>query len=421
MATFQMLTDELLANIVESAQRRVVYMAPGIWLSVAKAIAGYKSQNNRAALEIILDPDPQIHRLGYGDIEAIRYLETESIHLRKCPGVRIGLLIADDEAWFFTPTPRLVEEEPTSKSAFAPNSVIVSPEQANQLISAIAPQLMVDEIIERNIVAKIPPLVRVPKPEIAIETFNSRDMEDIESSLEKCPPQQFDLARQVNVYSSYIQFVELSLEGTHLTRHTISIPQELLNLASDEKDQDRLKSSYQLIRSDSDLSGKVMHKKVKALRDKYLKSLGSRYGTVMLKQHKNDFIIEIEKLQEELNGFKKDVQSKLEDEFEACKNNLISILKPIITKNPPDELKYGINTIAPDEVTVMMYLDEKLASIIPKAEHFVKDMIIRYIFKEVTYEMLHEESFIDNLQKAFPYAGLPDIPINEYRAAPIKK
>ncbi len=421
MATFQMLTDELLVDIIEKARRRVVYMAPGIWLSVAKAVSGYKSQNEGAGLEIILDPDPQIYRLGYGDIEAIRYLESERIYLRKCPGVRIGLIIADDEALLFTPTPRLVEEEPTSKSAFAPNSVTVSLEQANQLLSAIAPKLLVDEIIEHNIAVKIPPVVSVPKPEIAIDVFSSKDMEEIESSLDKCPPQQFDLARQVNVYSSYIQFVELSLEGTHLTRHTITIPQELLNLVSDEKDQDRLKASYQLIRSDSALSGKVMNEKVKALRDKYLKSLGSRYGTVMLKQHKNSFINDIEKLQLELNEFKNHIQSKLEEEFEACKNNLISILEPMVKKNPPDELKYGINTREPDEVTVRTYLDVKLASIIPKAEHFVKDMIIRYVFKEVTYEMLHEESFIGNLQRAFPYAGLPDIPINEYRAAPIKK
>lgn len=57
----------------------------------------------------------------------------------------------------------------------------------------------------------------------------------------------------------------------------------------------------------------------------------------------------------------------------------------------------------------------------PKTEHFVKDMVIRYQFKEVTYETLHEEAFIASLHKAFPYAGLPDIPIKEYKAAPVKK
>lgn len=421
MTTFQMLTDAMLVDIISNANQRVVYIAPGIWLSVAKAISIYQKQNGTAALEIILDPDPQVYRLGYGDLDAIKHLDAEGIYLRKCPGIRVGMLIADKKAWFFTPTPRLVEEEPTSNSTFSPNSVTISLEQANQLLSAIAPQLVIDEMLEQNTVANKPPIVGVPKPEIAHETFSIKDMEELESDLEKCPPQQFDLARQVNVYSSYIQFVELSLEGTHLTRHTISIPQELLNLASDENDKDRLKASYQLIRSNSDLSGKVMHEKLKTVRDKYLKSLGSRYGTVILKQHKNNFIKDLEQLQAELDSFKQSVQSKLEEEFEACKKNLKGILGPTIEKNPPDELKYGINTPKPKESTVEMYLDKKLETIIPKTEHFVKDMVIRYQFKEVTYETLHEQAFIASLRKAFPYAGLPDIPINEYKAAPVKK
>lgn len=405
MATFQMLTDAMLVDIISNAHQRIVYLAPGIWYSVAQAISGYQKQNSAGVLEIILDPDPQIYRLGYGELNAIKHLDADGIHFRKCLGIRVGLLIADKESWFFTPTPRLVEEELTSKSSFAPNSVAITLDQANQLLSAIAPKLVLDEMLVQNTVANKAPVVGVPKPEIAHATFNAEDMEEIEADLNKCPPQQFDLARQVNVYSSFIQFVELSLEGTHLTRHTISIPQELLNLASNENDRDRLKASYQLIRSNSDLSGKEMHDKVKALREKYLKSLGSRYGTVILKQHKNDFIKELQVLQSEMDSFKQKVQSKLGEEFEACKKNLKSILGQAIEKNPPDELKYGINSAEPDKSTVEMYLDTKLETIIPKEEDFVKDMVIRYQFKEVTYETLHEEAFIARLLKAFPYAG----------------
>lgn len=418
--TFQMLTDELLTAIISNAKCRVVYIAPGIWFPVAEAIKFFRIQNRKASLEIILDPDPQVYRLGYGNIEAIKLLEAENIYLRKCQGIRVGLFIADDDAWFFSPTPRLVEEELSSKSTFAPNSIAISLEQANQLLNTIAPPLVFDEMAQQNITKNVQLQINFPKPEIADEAFTSNDIQEIESSLEKCPAQKFDLARQVNVYSSYIQFVELSLEGTHLTRHTISIPQQLLNLASDKKDQDRLKASYKLIESDGSLSGKEIHEKVKVLREKYLKSLGSRYGTVILKQHKDAFIKDIEKLQTELDEFKKSVRSKLQNEFKACKKNLINILKPVIKKNPPDELKYGTNASIPDMSTVMKYLDNKLDSIIPETEDFVKEMVIHYQFKDVTYEMLHDESFINNLQTALPYADLPNIPIKEYIAAATK-
>ena len=79
-------------------------------------------------------------------------------------------------------------------------------------------------------------------------------------------------------------------------------------------------------------------------------------------------------LQSELDNFKQEVQSKLEEEFEACKQNLKNILEPAIKENPPDELKYGINTSKPNKATVEKYLNTKLKSIIPKTEDFTKDM-----------------------------------------------
>ena len=67
---------------------------------------------------------------------------------------------------------------------------------------------------------------------------------------------------------------------------------------------------------------------------------------------------------------------------------------------------------------VVRYLEEKLEKVIPKADTFVTDMNIRLQFKEVTYEMLHDETFIENLQKAYPYANLPKVPIDEVTAVP---
>ncbi len=129
----------------------------------------------------------------------------------------------------------------------------------------------------------------------------------------------------------------------------------------------------------------------------------------------------MEQLQAELDNFKQSVQSKLNEEYAVCKKNLKVILEPAIDQNPPDELKYGISTAKPDKQTIEKYLDMKLNAIIPKTEDFVKDMVIRYQFKDVTYETLHEESFIASLHKVLPHAGLPEIPIDEYKAAPVKK
>lgn len=420
MTVLTMLTEEQMETCIRNAKRRVVYIAPGIWLSTAEAITEYLRDNPYSVLDIILDPDPQVYRLGYGNIAGIKHLTDIDVPLRKCTGIRIGLFIADDEAWYFTPTPRLIEKEPTSKSVFAPNSIIISIDHANHLLGSAAPQSdvieAVDELIEEKHKANETVDSDLLMTEIANEHFSSEDIQAIEDSLEECPPQQFDLARRVSVYSSYVQFVELSLEGTHLERHTIAIPQELLNLTPDDQDQERLKASYRLITSDGDVSSKTIHERIKKLRERYLRSLGYGYGTVILKQHKNDFIKDIDELKEELGKYKSDVKKKLKDEFYKCKINLIEILRPIVENNPPAELKYGINASRIEESMVVRYLEEKLEKVIPKADTFVTDMNIRLQFKEVTYEMLHDETFIENLQKAYPYANLPKVPIDEVTA-----
>lgn len=420
MTALTMLTDELMKTSICNAKRRVVYIAPGIWPSIAKAITEYLGINPKGVLDIILDPDPQVYRLGYGNMEGIKHLVDIGIPLRKCTGIRIGLLIADDEAWYFTPTPRLIEKQPTSKSVFAPNSIVISIFYANHLLGLVTPHSAVDEAVDEVIKEKCDTSETGDSDllmlKIANEHFSNEDIQIIKESLAECPPQQFDLARQVSVYSSYIQFVELSLEGTHLERHTIAIPQELLNLTPDNQEQERLKATYQLIRSDGDVSNKAIHEKMKKLREKYLRSLGNRYGTVILKQHKNDFLKKIEELKEELEKYKSNVQKKLEDEFSKCKENLIEILGPIIESNPPDELKYGTNASKIEKGMVVSYLEAKLEKVIPRADTFVTDMNIRLQFKEITYETLHDVSFIENLQKAYPYANLPKVPVDEVTA-----
>jgi len=413
-----MLTDELMEKSIRRANRRVVYISPGIWLPVAESLIEYKENNTEAALEIILDSDPQIFRLGYGNYEAIVALKNANIAIRKCSGIRVGLLITDEKAWFFTPTPRLVEEELSSRSEFSPNSIFVSTKQADELLYSIAPHLIIDDRVEQEVASEKPPIVKVPISEIANEIFDTRDIEEIEKNLEKSPPQQFDLARQVNVYSSYIQFVELNLEGTHLSRHTITIPKELINLASDENDQDRLKASYQLLEPGGKASGKEMQDKMRKIRSNYIKSLGNGYGNVILKQCKNKFIKEIEELEKELEEYKGTVKDNLIKDFNLCKDRLINILSPIVKENPPEDLKNFTLDIT-DEV-LQKYLNEKLDKIIPDVEDFVSDMAIKYQFKDVTYETLHDKEFIEKLKKALPYTDFPEIPINEYTAAKSK-
>lgn len=103
-----------------------------------------------------------------------------------------------------------------------------------------------------------------------------------------------ELARRVRVYHSYVQFVELKLIGCNIERHTITIPAKLLNLTKNSEEKERLKATYRLLGENSKITGKVIDERVNNVRKKYIRSLGPRFGNVILRQKKEEFQKEVE-------------------------------------------------------------------------------------------------------------------------------
>jgi hypothetical protein len=60
------LPDIELQGQVSCTQRRLVVIAPGLSESVAKAIVKKWNELGRDAVQIVLDPDPEVCRLGLG-------------------------------------------------------------------------------------------------------------------------------------------------------------------------------------------------------------------------------------------------------------------------------------------------------------------------------------------------------------------
>jgi hypothetical protein len=68
------------------------------------------------------------------------------------------------------------------------------------------------------------------------------------------PPVKFDLARKVRVFNARFEFVEFELHGLSLSRKRVPIPSDLMGLAKDSNAQRLLRSSFQLIDENSDVS-----------------------------------------------------------------------------------------------------------------------------------------------------------------------
>jgi len=118
---FTVATDEVLARFVREASERLVVVAPAVSSAVAKAISEKIQALPAHAITLVFDRDPEVYRLGYGTLEALvvveQAAEARGLIIRRQPGVRIGVIIANDQTLIFTPTAALVEAGPNTQGA----------------------------------------------------------------------------------------------------------------------------------------------------------------------------------------------------------------------------------------------------------------------------------------------------------------
>ncbi|MDQ0917566.1 hypothetical protein [Paenibacillus sp. V4I5] len=392
--TFGSLNSNMMGSLIQNAKKRIVYLAPSISKDLAEAIVARKS--NVAVIEVIIDSDPEVFRLGYGEIEGIETLVKGGMTIRKTSPLRIGILIVDYQAWIFSSTALIIEEAPKENTL---NSIAVNPSQVQALINSVLSENKRDDFIQLSILED--------EPEISQEKFTTQDLFKTKKDLNNRPAKQFDKEREVRVYSSYFQFVELKVSGIQINRRTVKIPTKLINAQNNKAIEDKLRTTYRLIDQDSKLPSGKIEDRIKELRKKYIKSLGDGQGTIILMNLKQEFQEEVDKLKKEIEKLMKESKNKLGKYLEKTKKDLIELLLPTVISSPPEDLRTGITTRKPTKEQAKKYLDDELDYVIPNVEEFLEEMDIQCDFKDVTYEMLNNTDFQNKLKALYPYVDWP--------------
>lgn len=111
--TFTVASDEILVGLIEQARDRLVVIAPALTKIVAGAVCRRLNDLDRLNVSLILDADPEVYRLGFGDREALDAIRAASkashFDLREQPGVRIGVVIADSTTMVYSPISKNIE------------------------------------------------------------------------------------------------------------------------------------------------------------------------------------------------------------------------------------------------------------------------------------------------------------------------
>jgi hypothetical protein len=402
MSVFLNVNSKYLADIIHSACSRVLYAAPGLDEVIASALINISKKIGKDNVTILLDVSESVLHYGYGNIDGITLLKENAISIKESVGLRIGALICDDEGVVFTPTPLLIEAGKNDSTQ--PNAIKAAPKQVEDIIYAVIPPKEPQNRDERKLV-----------PEIGKTLVSSKKIEKVENLINKNPPQKFDVARRVQVFSTAIEFVEIKLKGCEIQRHTVSIPAYLLVGKADSATKKQLRAGFNIIEKGSLLSGDSIRGKVNELKKSFTKPI-PKYGSVLLKSKKEKFNDAIKELKQDVVKFQKEVEKDLDGEIKKARNRLIKLLIPAIKENPPDDLSCQIQGEKATEEQVEKYLELKLDGIFPSSKDITKEMSLDCIIKAVTYETISNKDFQNKIKAAYPLINWDEM-FEEYDAA----
>ncbi len=397
---FSNIDTDKLCKLVEQAKESIIYAAPGLRFAVAEKLVEAAFHLGEEMTIVCLDADEKSIRMGFGDIEAISHLNTHGININHISNLRFALIIIDGEGYSFTPTALYLESEQSTSLGF--NAVKLTPQQAQEAstrlsLAAKAIALAACKTSEQR--AEVADTI----PEIPNNPLGENTIESIESSIKSNPLVKFDVTRQVRVYSSYLQYVELSMTGAAVQRQKIAMPKALQAVGTDKtKLEGRFKTSFDLLAKNHELSSKELEKHLKDIRDQFTSSLGKDRGRVLLVRNKELFLQKIDALKEKLVKHGEAVQKNLQQSIDDSKKAIADLYLPILKVNPPERMTIKVGDPTND-AKIKEWVMDQLDEVFPYAEKLIKKMELRCEFKDLTYETLNKKEFVENVKNAFKY------------------
>jgi hypothetical protein len=358
-------------------------LAPALSSRVAEAITERWETLGAAAVSVVLDVDPEVYRLGYGNACALTHLESVAARLgttlNRQPGIRIGLVISDNDTLVYSPTPLLIEAGP--KRPDSPNAIrLGSAPAAIERAVGHGPNGLLDQVV-------------------GLDKADKASIARVEESLKHNPPQKFDVSRSVRVFNTAFEFVDFELSGTFIDRKTVPIPKHLSGVA-DARTREQLRTSFNILPPEHKLSGEHLQKDKSLISKKFLRGI-TGFGNVVLRSRKAEFEAEVKKLRADVATFAETVKAELQAAMDKNREALVKAMLPLVKRSTPKDWCKSDGT-KPDADTLRQFLDDDLRRAFGTADRLTKAMEVKLVFKGVTYELLTDAKFLEAARQAIP-------------------
>lgn len=239
MHVFKTVRDADLVRSIGAARKRLVFVAPGVSAPVADALIDVLQRTSVQQLAIVLDGDEETCRLGYCDAGALERLSSKAaerrLQIRYHAGLRLGLLMADDEVLFWSPTPLMFE---APRADDEPNGLMLTAHTVEDIAQAVGadPQGPPDEV------------------EIGTHLLNRARVEVVVAAIKAAPPAPFDLTRLARVFSAKFQFIDTVLRGAELINREMRLDSLILNSDAPKELRPLLQTTIKPFTADADKS-----------------------------------------------------------------------------------------------------------------------------------------------------------------------
>jgi hypothetical protein len=417
--TFTVASDDALVALVSSANQRLVIVSPALSDAVVDTVIAQLAQRPTLSLTIILDADPEVYRFGFGSEKALKRLHetcvANDLAIRKQPGLRIGLIVSDDTTMIFTPTPLLIEAG--SKTPEKPNAVIIRGAPASQIAAATGND------------ANASPTAQ----EIGAELVRQTEIVQTLANLTENPPQSFDIARALRVFTSKVQYVEFEATGYKLERKVVPLPPELMDVDDNTlRDQitARIRSplkdlaavSIEIERDGKKktqiVDGRWLDAERKRIEDEYLYAIHG-FGKVILQTKRKGFKDEADAFSDLIKKYIDAVREAIKEKRDDFIKSVVAEYSPRWTRRPPQF--YSDFQIQPTEGNINADLNRLASGLFDESVNF-KEPNVRVVPKNIAPESMRDPAFKGKVEAAFRKRKAPESLIkslfDDFDAAP---
>ena len=402
-------SDDRIIELIKQARRRLIVVSPCLTKSVVDSLQGLATTGAVQGITVVLDSDPEVYRLGYGDRATLKTLEALSstnavVNLRLQEGIRIGLVVSDDRTMVFSPTPRMIEAGSTTIGK--PNAVILSGSAASDRFAAAS-----SDTSDRP-------------PQIGTKPLTAEAIKNVERNLNDNPPQPFDISRAMHVFRSKMQYVEFRVENYQMTRRQVVLPSEF-TVIKDKELKKQVSSRIQLIDEDFgpfeivvktlgcdkkiEMNERWIRAERKRLEDRYTFMI-PRHGRVLLRSRRESFDKEVDLLSTNLQRYFEKIKDELETRRSKLVRRVVEEYIPIWKESPPSF--FSEHQVPATEENIRKQLEWMAENAIVQAVT-IDPPTVSTVYKEISPESVQErDGFLGPLRKAMEPRNVPQAVID---------